>query len=96
MSQNSEFSQQIKTRTFDVSVRIIKVTQALPNNTVGWKIGDQIIRSGTAIGALCEEALACALLPEKRLHNLIEEIDEIAGILTATVKTGEQKLNSGR
>ena len=124
MSTNKEFNEQLCQRTFAVSVRMVKVTQALPNNRAGWKIGDQAIRSGTAIGALCEEAMsglsyrdfihgmrmcrketketlfwlrliiACGLMPEQRLKILIKEIDEIASILTAIVKTGEQKLNN--
>jgi len=53
---NQEFNQLLKNRTFAVSLRVIKVVQSLPNNRVGWKIGDQLIRSGTAIGALTEEA----------------------------------------
>ena len=56
MITNQEFNRQLRQRTFTVSIRIIKVVQALPNNRVGWKIGDQLIRSGTATGALTEEA----------------------------------------
>tara|TARA_B100001964_G_C13855973_1_gene432291 strand:- start:143 stop:523 length:381 start_codon:yes stop_codon:yes gene_type:complete len=56
MVTNQEFNQQLRDRTFTIGIRIVKVVQALPNNTVGWKIGDQLIRSGTAIGALTEEA----------------------------------------
>jgi len=56
MITNQEFNQQLRDRTFNISLRIVKVVQTLPNNTVGWKIGDQLIRSGTAIGALTEEA----------------------------------------
>lgn len=56
MKTNKEFNEELRNRTFNVSIRIVKVTQALPNNRAGWKIGDQVIRSGTAIGALCEEA----------------------------------------
>ncbi len=124
MLSNKEFNEQLKKRTFNVSIRIVKVVQALPSNTVGWKIGDQVIRSGTAVGALCEEAcaglsykdfvhgmrmcrietketlfwlrliIACEIILEQKLRNLIKEIDEIASILTTIVKTGEQRLNN--
>jgi four helix bundle protein len=56
MQTENKFNEQMKKRTFDTSMRVVKVVQSLPNNTLGWKIGDQLIRSGTAIGALTEEA----------------------------------------
>ncbi len=56
MKTEKKFDEQMKERTFNVSLRVVKVVQALPSNTLGWKIGDQLIRSGTAIGALTEEA----------------------------------------
>lgn len=46
----------IKKRTFRFSVRIIKLVVNLPKNSVGYAIGNQVIRSGTSIGANIEEA----------------------------------------
>lgn len=57
MATNKEFNESLRKRTFAVSVRMVRVTQTLPNNRAGWKIGDQLIRSGTAVGALTEEAI---------------------------------------
>ena len=45
-------------RLLDFGVRIIKVTEALPRTLVGKRIGDQLLRSGTAVGANYEEARA--------------------------------------
>src|SRR5436853_2390628 len=36
--------------------RIIKLVEALPNTLVGRRIGDQLLRSGTSVGANYEEA----------------------------------------
>lgn len=49
----------IRERTFRFSVRIVKLSQALPKNAAGWAISSQIIRSGTSIGANVEEAQSC-------------------------------------
>lgn len=43
-------------RSFNFGVRIVKLTINLPKVTAGFVIGNQIIRSGTSIGANIEEA----------------------------------------
>lgn len=47
----------IDKRTFEFGVRIIKLVGALPKTSAGTPVGNQIIRSGTSIGANVEEAL---------------------------------------
>jgi len=49
---------EIKDRSFDFSLRIVKLSQSLPENNTGFVIGKQILRSGTSIGANIEEAIA--------------------------------------
>lgn len=46
----------IRERTFKFGVGIVKLVIGLPKNTAGFAIGNQIIRSGTSIGANIEEA----------------------------------------
>lgn len=78
---NQEFNQSLKNRTFSISLRIIKVVQALPNNLVGWKLGDQLIRSGTAVGALTEEA--CMGVSYKDfIHGMRMARKEATGVFT--------------
>lgn len=48
--------QSIPDRTFKFGVDIIQVVSKLPRNTVGFAISDQLIRSGTSVGANIEEA----------------------------------------
>jgi len=46
----------ISHRLLDFAVRIIQLTDSLPNSFVGKHIGGQILRSGTSPGANYEEA----------------------------------------
>ena len=50
----------IRERTFRFGVRIVKLVRSLPKDTAGIAIGNQIIRSGTSIGANVEEAQNCS------------------------------------
>lgn len=43
-------------RTFEFAGMIVRLMEGLPNNTKGWVIGKQLIRSGTSIGASVREA----------------------------------------
>ena len=45
-------------RLLDFGVRVIKVVEAMPGTLVGRRIGDQLLRSGTSVGANYEEAQA--------------------------------------
>jgi four helix bundle protein len=40
------------------AVRIIRLSELLPHNNVGWVLGKQIIKSGTSVGANYHEALS--------------------------------------
>lgn len=46
----------IRERTFKFGVEIIRVVNSLSKTTAGFAVGNQIIRSGTSIGANVEEA----------------------------------------
>ncbi len=46
----------LRDRLFSFSVRIIGIATLLPKTPAGFAIASQIIRSGTSIGANCEEA----------------------------------------
>jgi four helix bundle protein len=43
-------------RLLAYAARVIKVTVALPKNLPGRRLGDQLLRSGTAVGAHYQEA----------------------------------------
>jgi four helix bundle protein len=46
----------IKERSFEFAVRIIKFVQKLPRNYAGYHIGGQLLDAGTSVGANVEEA----------------------------------------
>lgn len=46
----------IQTRTFKFGVEIVKLTFLLPKTPAGYALANQIVRSGTSIGANIEEA----------------------------------------
>jgi four helix bundle protein len=42
-------------RTFEFSVKIVELSDCLPQNNKGWVLGKQLLRSGTSVGAnVCE------------------------------------------
>jgi four helix bundle protein len=47
----------IRERTFKFALRIISLTKALPKNEVNRVLVNQVLRSGTSVGANLEEAL---------------------------------------
>ncbi len=47
---------QLKERSYQFSLLIIKFVNKLPNKKLYWVIGDQLLRSGTSIGANIHEA----------------------------------------
>jgi len=46
----------IKERTFEFGVRIVRLVSTLPRTVAAVKVGDQLVKSGTSIGANVEEA----------------------------------------
>ena len=49
---------ELSERLLDYGSRIIKVVEAMPGALVGRRIGDQLLRCGTSVGANYEEARA--------------------------------------
>jgi four helix bundle protein len=54
--KNKEFSKKLEKRTREFAVRIIQLSIRLPNAPEGRVIRNQIIKSGTSIGANYREA----------------------------------------
>ena len=46
----------IKERTFEFGVRIVRLVNTLPRTIAGGKVAGQLVKSGTSIGANVEEA----------------------------------------
>lgn len=45
-------------RFLEFGVRVIEIVESLPSTVIGRRIGDQLLRSGTSVGANYEEAQA--------------------------------------
>lgn len=57
MTKNQNTKQyDLEDRTLEFGKRIIRLSKALPKNTVNFKLTDQIVRSGTSMGANYREA----------------------------------------
>jgi four helix bundle protein len=71
-------TRELKQRTFRFALRIIRLIQALPDNIIGRAIGNQLIRSGTSVGANYRSACKARSKAEfiARLGIAEEEADE--------------------
>jgi four helix bundle protein len=69
---------ELKKRTKQFALRVMKLVAALPENSVGRPIGSQLIRSGTAIGANYRAACRGRSKAEfeAKLGVVVEEADE--------------------
>ena len=43
--------QEMKDRTMDLGLRVIRLVEALPRTFIGWTIGEQLLKSATSVGA---------------------------------------------
>ena len=71
---------ELKQRTKQFALRVMKLVAALPDNKVGRAIGNQLIRSGTSVGANYRAACRGRTSAEfaAKLGVVIEEADESA------------------
>ena len=67
-------------RTKQFALRVIKVTEALPNTVAGRKIGNQLLRAGTSVGANYRAACRSRSKAEfiAKIGTVEEEADESA------------------
>ena len=69
---------ELKQRTKQFALRVMKVVGALPEDSVGRAIGNQLIRSGTSVGANYRSACRGRSKAEfvAKLGVVVEEADE--------------------
>lgn len=88
-------SEDLKKRLKVFALRIIKLSESLPNNNTGHTIGRQIIRSGTSPGANYRSA--CLGKSDKDFLNKLkmveEELDETLYWLELITESGLVKVN---
>ena len=71
-------SDELKRRTKQFALRVMKLLDALPNTTAGRAIGNQLIRSGTSVGANYRAACCGRSKAEfaAKMGTVAEEADE--------------------
>ena len=84
---------ELKQRTKRFSLRVIKLVGALPKNVEGRAIGNQLVRSGTSVGANYRAACRGRSKAEfiARLGVVEEEADESAYWLEMIIESGLMK-----
>jgi four helix bundle protein len=82
-------AEMMKARTKEFAKRIIRLCRSLPNNREGWRIGDQIFRSGTSVGSNYRAACRGRSKAEfiAKLGTVLEETDETLYWLEMMVET---------
>lgn len=70
--------EQIQQRTKKMALEVIKLSEHLPNKSVGWTFSNQIIRSATSVAA--NYRAVCRAKSDKdfisKMETVIEEADE--------------------
>jgi four helix bundle protein len=82
-------AEMLKGRTKEFAKRIIRLCRSLPNTREGWRIGDQIFRSGTSVGSNYRAACRGRSKAEfvAKLGTVLEEADETLYWLELMVET---------
>jgi four helix bundle protein len=91
--------QDLRTRTKQFALRIIKVYSSLPQSNVAQVIGKQFLRSGTSIGAHYREAFRSRSDAEiiSKFETALQELDETLYWLELLIESEiipSSKLNS--
>src|SRR4051812_11717840 len=70
--------QDLRKRTKDYALRIVKLYAALPNGAVAQVLGKQILRSGTSVGAQYREACRAKSNADfiNKIEGALRELDE--------------------
>lgn len=88
-------SNDLKKRLKLFALRIIRLSERLPNTNAGYTIGRQIIRSGTSPGANYRSA--CLGKSDRDFLNKLkmveEELDETAYWIELLIESGQVKVN---
>jgi four helix bundle protein len=87
---NSDAPQDLRTRTTDFALRIIKLYVSLPKTTEAQVMGKQVLRSGTSIGAHYREGHRAKSDADiiNKFEAALQELDETDYWLDLLVKSG--------
>jgi four helix bundle protein len=93
--ENKEFGKYLEGRTKDFAIRIIKMSSSMNNSPENKVIRDQIIRSGTSIGANYREANASRSKADflNRIRICQGEANETIYWIEILMETSSGKIN---
>jgi four helix bundle protein len=79
MSDESQ-APDLRVRTKQFALRVIRLYQSLPGHALGQVLGKQVLRSGTSVGALYREAFRARSTAEfiSKMEAALQELDETA------------------
>lgn len=85
--------QELRTRTKNFALRIIRLYASLPKTTQAQILGKQVLRSGTSVGAHYREACRAKSDADfiNKLEGGLQELDETAYWLELLVESGTVK-----
>ena len=81
----------LEDRLLEYGARIIRLVESLPNTVVGRRVADQLLRSGTSVGANYEEAQGAESKVDfvHKLQIALKELRESNYWLRLLVKSGK-------
>lgn len=87
---NNETPQDLRTRTSEFALRVIRFYVSLPKSTEAQVIGKQVLRSGTSIGAHYREGHRAKSDADiiNKFETALQELDETDYWLDLLVKAG--------
>ena len=83
-------NQELRTRTKNFALRIIRLYTSLPKTTQAQILGKQVLRSGTSVGAHYREACRAKSDADfvSKMEGALQELDETAYWLELLVESG--------
>lgn len=86
----NETKNDLRERTTEFALRIVKLYQSLPKSTEAQVLGKQVLRSGTSVGAQFRESQRAKSDADfiNKLESVLQEADETAFWLELIVRAG--------
>ena len=87
---NNEKAQDLRVRTKEFALRIIRLYVSLPKNTQAQVLGKQVLRSGTSVGAHYREGQRAKSDADfiNKMESGLQELDETAYWLELLAESG--------
>ena len=119
---NREQHENLRQRTKEFGLRVIRMWKTLPHTTLSEVLGKQLLRCATSVAAnyraaclaksgpdffhkikICQEEadesclwieyiIEAGILPESKLHNLLDEAQQLTAIMTASAITAKKRI----